>query len=230
MLSRKVKTISAFLLTVLLLFPMQITHIVALTAQEKIGPELLEKMDQTPPDEKLPVYVWAYEPDLSHIDRQIGDILGEQWDYPGTDDEYFLEALALRRRLLSEYYTQFNTEFLNALGLEEKDLVIQKTDAPLVIVWLAKEQVYSISELDMVSALRLYDIRDPDTEDMIFEYDSVDALRILQASVGLIYWTHGPEFDINQDGQVNALDALLALQSSVGLITISWPEDTVFPE
>lgn len=223
-------TIGTVLLALLFVFPLQAVQAAVSAPHEKISPELLEKVQKLQPGEKLPVYVWAYEPDLSGINQKLGEILGEQSEYPGTDEDYLLAADALRIKLYSEYFAAFNKEFLEELGLKEKDLVIQRTDAPLIIVWLTNEQIYRFSEMDKVRGLFLYDASAPSPEEIVYTYTSVHALQILQAVVGLRMGSINWEYDVDRDGQITVLDALLALQSSVGLITVSWPDDAVFPE
>ena len=228
--NRPIKTVSALLLAALLLFPMQIAYGAALTPQEKIGDTLTQKLEQGP-DDTLPVYVWIQEPDFTELYRQVDEITGEQIDYPGTDDEYLLEAEKLIQKMKAEVYAQHQKEFLQKAGLSENDLVKESASAPVVIVWLNQEQIYRLAAMDQVCLLLYYeDDSNVTPEDIVVEYTPSDALRILQACVGLTSWHFGPKYDVDQDGYVNTLDALLALQSSVGLITISWPDDTAFLE
>ena len=37
-------------------------------------------------------------------------------------------------------------------------------------------------------------------------------------------------YDVNADGEINAVDALWALQSAVGKRVVEWPLDKAFPE
>lgn len=227
---QKIKIVSVFLIAVLLLFPIQIASSATLTSNEKIGSDLLERMEQVS-EGKVPVYVWIQEPDFTELYQQVDEIMGEQIDYPGTDDEYLFEAEKLIQEMKAEVYVQYQREFLHKAGLSENDLVKESASAPVVIVWLDQEQIYRLAAMDQVCMLLYYeDDSNVTSEAIVFEYTALDALRILQACVGLTSWHFGPEYDVNQDGHVNALDALLALQSSVGLITISWPDDTAFLE
>ena len=64
----------------------------------------------------------------------------------------------------------------------------------------------------------------------IYKYTAVSALHILRACVGKEEGSINRKYDVNADGEINAVDALWALQSSVGKRVVEWPLDKAFPE
>lgn len=64
----------------------------------------------------------------------------------------------------------------------------------------------------------------------IYKYTAVSALHILRAAVGKEEGSINRKYDVNADGEINAVDALWALQSAVGKRVVEWPLDKAFPE
>ena len=63
----------------------------------------------------------------------------------------------------------------------------------------------------------------------IYKYTAVSALHILRAAVGKEVGHFNRLYDVNADGDVNAVDALWALQSAVGKRVVEWSLDKDFP-
>ena len=123
---------------------------------------------------------------------------------------------------------EYEDDFLSEAGLTAEDRIMKLWWALGEYVVLDKEQIYRIAEMDQVKFLRFFSTYP--IKMCVYKYTCEDALRILQAAVGLVSSNEGPYFDVNQDWSVDTFDALLALQSAVGLRTISWPEGMAFPE
>ena len=216
---KRIQILTVLLFCLLLLMPMQTGSILAFAEQEgsgKISPYLKERMADF--DGPFPVYIKGLVPE------EHRDILLPR-DHSVWD---------------SSLFAQYAANFQKELGLEQSEPVLDveylyaesryydyRGGAYLAAVWLTKEEIYRVAVDE-----RVVDIVCISEDVYPFRLDSCDswqALRILQASVGL--HVSGPDvilpsryYNINQDDYINALDALLALQESVGLIAIGTPQ------
>lgn len=231
MFKKSIKRISIIFLALLLILPLPVVSAEEPPVGfEKISAELLEKMKETQP---LPVAVWIQEPDSTAVSQQVADTMGPQHLYEGPFYEWLLKCNALRNSLMSELHAQNNQAFIVEAGLEGYDFIVERTDAPMIWVWLNNEDIYRLAAHE--KTVRLGYMSDdepfvPEPDEYVYPYTSLDALRILHATAGKISYHAGVQFDVNQDGVVNTVDALLALQHAAGQIYISWPPDHAFPE
>ena len=220
MFAKKTRIISLLLTVVLLLCPLQAASAETQTLNEKIEANLIEQIEQNP-DEKFGVYV-ILDLDNDEIKRQAREIWEKDTD-PNKDDFNHFAAVYERN-----FCIEYEDDFLSEAGLTAEDRIMKLWWALGEYVVLDKEQIYRIAEMDQVKFLRFFSMYP--IKMCVYKYTCEDALRILQAAVGLVSSNEGPYFDVNQDWSVDTFDALLALQSAVGLRTISWPEGMAFPE
>ena len=220
MFAKKTRIISLLLAAVLLLCPLQAASAETKTLNEKIEANLIEQIEQNP-DEKFGVYV-ILDLDNDEIKRQAREIWEKDTD-PNKDDFNHFAAVYERN-----FCIEYEDDFLSEADLTAEDRIMKLWWALGEYVVLDKEQIYRIAEMDQVKFLRFFS-KYP-IKMCVYKYTCEDALRILQATVGLVSSNEGPYFDVNQDWSVDTFDALLALQSAVGLRTISWPEGMAFPE
>ena len=220
MFAKKTRIISLLLAVVLLLCPLQAASAETQTPNEKIEANLIEQIEQKP-DEKFGVYV-ILDLDNDEIKRQAREIWEKDTD-PNKDDFNHFAAVYERN-----FCIEYEDDFLSEAGLTAEDRIMKLWWALGEYVVLDKEQIYRIAEMDQVKFLRFFGTYP--IKMCVYKYTCEDALRILQAAVGLVSSNDGPYFDVNQDWSVDMFDALLALQSAVGLRTISWPEGMAFPE
>ena len=228
MLLKKMRVLAFVLVAALLLCPLQMVSADTQPIENKIRSKLRDEMERTT-EGKLPVWVWLCDIDDTDLIRQVEESMGEQFYYPGTDDEYFAEFDRRYNKLLKEAYEKYQKEFLAMAGLSEEDLVKPSPSFPEVTVWLDKEQIYRLAEMEQVVFLSIHEELTPTPDaEIVFKYTADDALNILQACVGVTEPHISPKFDLNKDEIIDTTDALLALQSAVGLVTIYWPYGTVF--
>ena len=220
MFAKKTRIISLLLAVVLLLCPLQAASAETQMPNEKIKANLIEQIEQNP-DEKFGVYV-ILDLDNDEIKRQAREIWEKDTD-PNKDDFNHFAAVYERN-----FCIEYEDDFLSEAGLTAEDRIMKLWWALGEYVVLDKEQIYRIAEMDQVKFLRFFGTYPINI--CVYKYTCEDALRILQAAVGLVSSNDGPYFDVNQDLSVDTFDALLALQSAVGLRTISWPEGMAFPE
>lgn len=64
----------------------------------------------------------------------------------------------------------------------------------------------------------------------IYKYTAVSALHILKVCVGKEEGSINRKYDVDANGEINAVDALWALQSAVGKRVVEWPLDKAFLE
>lgn len=198
-------------------------------AEKKIEALLLEKMQSS--DTRFSVYVWMKDLDYTDMYREIDEIMGPQWQFTGSETEWIEKYLSLEREMKSRMLAEYTEAFIQQAGIQEEDLILRRTEAPMVAVWLTSDDIYRLAEMDQVTALYYMDVdANAEPEWIIYPYTVTHARRILEAVVGKRIGHINWEYDVDGDGVITIIDARLALQHAVGKITIRWPEDKFFPE
>lgn len=232
MLKKLVKRISIIFLALLLILPLPVVSAEEPpVGLEKISADLLEKMKEVQP---LPVAVWIQEPDTTAVTQQLVDTMGTHHIFDDTYYEWLREYHALRLALMSELHAQNNQAFIVEAALEGYDFIAERTEAPMIWVWLNNEDIYRLAahektvRLDYMPNDGVF-LPGQDNE-IVYPYTSLDALRILHVVSGKATGHFTVAYDPNQDGLINTVDALLALQHATGQICISWPAGYFFLE
>jgi len=228
--NKRVRVCTAVLLVMLLLMPMQANRMPVLAKQEgseKISSYLQERMAGF--DGPFPVYVFGYVPEESlDIMLPFNPPKKQTWEEIWNKEPFAEYAANFQKELgLEQNLPVLDVEYLYAMSYSRK----KHGSCALAAVWLTKEEIYRVASDEQVE--KLLGVCEPGKSYPPFDLDSCDslqALRILQVSVGLLETNDleaGPlpsrYYNINRDDYVNALDALLALQESVGLIAIGEP-------
>ena len=195
-------------------------------SEEKIEPQLSEKMQEG--DEKIPVWLWMEDIDLSYI-RGLLDK-----DFKSIPSDRSADRLDTVRRYREWSYSRnaykgYNTTMLSKLNLSQSDVVSVDTAAPAMILCLSKDKILDLAKIKEVIKICTYN-GSLEYPNVIYQYNPDDALRVLQGLVGLRTIDSGWLYDINGDFKVDSDDALAALQSAVRLRVIEWPSNRVFPE
>ncbi len=161
------------------------------------------------------------------------------------------QLIEIDRQLQKEAEKNFHKEFMKAVGLEKtEDMVIvgvsvtfRATKAEILrlaeqeqvdfVLWL-KDEV-PVPDYETPTDVTATDLGNEVIEiytgtSYIYKYTAVSALHILKACVGKEEGSINRKYDVNADGEINAVDALWALQSSVGKRVVEWPLDKAFPE
>ncbi len=161
------------------------------------------------------------------------------------------QLMELDRQFQKEAEVAFWEETLKELALEKsQDMVIvgvsvtfRTTKAEILrlaeqervdfILWF-KDEIF-VPEIVTNTDVTATDLGNDVTEiytgnSYIYKYTAVSALHILRAAVGKEEGSINRKYDVNANGEINAVDALWALQSAVGKRVVEWPLDKAFPE
>lgn len=217
----------------------------------------LETMSDTD-TAQIAVFATGEIPSLSQeeYEAKVIEIMGEEnYRLALTGSPKYTEQvnqlIEIDRQLQKEAEETFHKEFLEAVGLEQtEDMVIagvsvtfRTTKAEILrlakqervdfILWL-EDQIFlpeDVTNTDVTGTDIGNDVIEIYTgTSYIYKYTAVSALHILRAAVGKEMGSIDRRYDVNADGEVNAVDALWALQSAVGKRVVEWPLDKGFLE
>ena len=227
---------------------------------DKLGEDFrahLETMSDTD-TAQIAVFATGEIPSLSQeeYEAKVIEIMGEEnYRLALTGSPKYTEQvnqlIEIDRQLQKEAEETFHKEFLEAVGLEQtEDMVIagvsvtfRTTKAEILrlaeqervdfILWFEDE--IPVPDVETPTDVTATDLGNDVTEiytgtSYIYKYTAVSALHILRAAVGKEEGSINRKYDVNADGEINAVDALWALQSAVGKRVVEWPLDKAFPE